>query len=100
MNLTMSNLSLSAGVIFALVIVWRWQRTHPNFDLSDLLTGDNGKVSATKTIQTATWAFFTWGFVTMIQQGKMTEWYAGIYLGLAYGVKVAKDIYSKREETK
>ena len=93
-----ADIALCAGVLLALLVMWHWQRSHPKFDLSDLVTGDNGKVSATKFIQTATWVIASWGFVTLTQDGKMTEWYMAAYLGLAYGVKVAKDVFAKPDK--
>lgn len=93
--MTLSNLSLSVGAVVALLILWHWQRSHPHFDLSDLITGDNGRVSSTKFVQTATWIVATWGFVTLVQQGSMTEWYMAAYLGLGYGMRVARDALTK-----
>jgi ABC-type Mn2+/Zn2+ transport system permease subunit len=92
---TVSNLALSLIALGVLVALFMWQRSHPNFDLSDLITGDNGKVSATKFAQTGAWVVATWGFVTLIQQGKMTEWYFGAYMAASFGVRVAKDALSK-----
>lgn len=96
--MNISNLALSGLAIGALLMLWQWQRSHPDFDLSDLITGDNGRVSSTKFVQTATFIVTTWGFVTLVQQGKMSEWYLASYLGLGYGVKVVKDLYGKKEE--
>jgi hypothetical protein len=93
--MTLSNISLSVGAIIALLVLWQWQRSHPNFDLSDLMTGDNGKVSATKFMQTATWVVVTWGFITTVQQGKLTEWYMMAYLGLPLGFRIWKESASK-----
>lgn len=89
------NLSLSALAIGALLLFWRWTHTHPDFDLADLITGDNGRVSASKFGQTGSWVVTTWGFVTLIQQGKMTEWYMAAYLGLSYGVRLAQNLTAK-----
>jgi hypothetical protein len=90
-----SNLSLTGIAILALVMLWRWQRSHPEFDLSDLITGDNGKVSATKFAQTGAWVVATWGFVTLVQQGRMSEWYLAAYMGFSFGTRVAKDAMAK-----
>lgn len=91
MTYTTSDLALSAGAIIALIFLLRWTKQHPAFDLSDLLTGDNGQISATKFAQTGTWLVSTWGFITLIQQNLMTEWYFMGYVGLAYGTRVLKD---------
>lgn len=90
-----SNLSLTGIALFTLIMLWRWQRSHPEFDLADLITGDNGKVSATKFAQTGAWVVATWGFVTMVQQGKLTEWYLAAYMGFSFGTRVIKDVMAK-----
>lgn len=95
--MTLSNLALAVGAIAGLLMLWQWQRSHPNFDLSDLITGDNGRVSSTKFIQTATWVVTTWGFITLVQQGKMTEWYIAAYMGIGFGFRVARDALAKPE---
>jgi hypothetical protein len=95
---TMSNLALSCIALVALVALLMWQRSHPNFDLSDLITGDNGKVSATKFSQTGAWVVATWGFVTLIQQEKMTEWYFAGYMAACFGVRIAKDALAQRAQ--
>ena len=96
---TVSNIALSGIACGVLVLLWVWQRSHPNFDLADLVTGDNGKVSATKFMQTGAWIVGTWGFVTLIQQGKMTEWYFAGYMGLCFTVRIAKDAIAKQATT-
>ena len=90
-----SNLSLSLIVVTALLLTWRWTRSHPNFDLADLITGDNGKVSSTKLLKTGGWLVGTWGFVTLIQQGKMTEWYFAGYMAICFGVDVVRTAFAK-----
>jgi hypothetical protein len=92
---TVSNLSLSGISILALFLLWRWQRSHPEFDLADLITGDNGKVSTTKFAQSGAWVVATWGFVTMVQQGRMTEWYFTAYMAACFGARIAKDALAK-----
>lgn len=96
--MTASNVSLSLIALMALLFLWKWTRSHPLFDLADLITGDNGKVSATKFAQTGAWVVGTWGFVTLIQQEKMTEWYFTGYMALSFGVRVAKDVFGKPVE--
>lgn len=95
---TLSNLTLSMIAIGALILMWRWTKSHPNFDLSDLLTGDNGRVSSTKLLKTGAWVVGTWGFVTLIQQGKMTEWYFAGYMTISFGPGMVRDLYGKSQE--
>ena len=95
---SVSNLSLSLIAIVVLALLWRWTRTHPNFDLSDLVTGDNGRVSSTKWLKTGAWVVGTWGFITLIQQGKMTEWYFAGYMTISFGPGMVRDLSSKSPE--
>jgi hypothetical protein len=95
----LSDYALAIGAVIALLMLWQWQRTHPEFDLSDLITGENGKVSATKFAQTAALVVATWGFVTLVQQGKMTEWYFIGYLTAFLGTRVAKDALAVKAPT-
>ena len=92
---SMSNLSLTGIALLALVLLWKWQRSHPEFDLADLITGDNGRVSATKFAQIGSWVVATWGFVTMVQQGKLSEWYFAAYMAASFGTRIAKDALAK-----
>jgi hypothetical protein len=94
-----SNAVLAVGALLALLLCLRWTRTHPEFDLSDLLTGDNGKVSSKKFGQTGAWFISSWGFVTMVQQSKMTEWYFIGYMTVWAGVKLASDLYATKQTT-
>jgi hypothetical protein len=97
--MSMSNISLSLGALVGLLLLWQWQRSHPNFDLADLITGDNGRVSATKFAQTVALVVATWGFITLTQQGKLTEWYFGAYMLIFTGTRIAKDALAQKAPT-
>jgi hypothetical protein len=97
--MSLSNISLSVGALVGLLLLWFWQRSHPNFDLADLITGDNGRVSATKFAQTVALVVATWGFITLVQQGKLSEWYFGAYMMAFLGVRVAKDALAQKAPT-
>ena len=94
---TVSNLALSTIAIAALIMLWRWTRSHPEFHLSDIIPGDNGRVSSTTFMQTGGWLVGTWGYVTLIQQEKMSEWYFVGYMTMCFGVRIAKDALVKQE---
>ncbi len=57
MSLWLAPLTLLALALLVLWLLVRWQRSHPQFDLADLLTGDNGRVSLAKFGQAAAWSF-------------------------------------------
>lgn len=92
--MTIDLATASLAMLFAMVLamMFRWQRSHPNFDISDLITGDNGRVSGRKFTQVGAWVVSTWGFATMIQQGKMTEWYFIGYMTVWAGLRAVQDL--------
>ena len=89
------NLMLAALVLLAGVVLLKWQRSHPEFDLADLLTGENGKVSLSKFGQTASLVVSTWGFVVLVQQGKLTEFYFIGYMTVWAGYRLAQTALQK-----
>jgi hypothetical protein len=93
-----SAVLLGVIAIAACYMLYRWQHNHPNFDLSDLLTGDNGKVSLAKFGQAAALIVSTWGFVALVQQGKLTESYFVGYMGIWAGYRLAQSAIGKQAE--
>lgn len=79
MNLLNQDLlALTLLLLFSILLV-RWHfRSDNHFDLTDLICVD-GKLNDKKFIRTGSWAVMTWGFYAMVEDGKMTEWYAGLY---------------------
>ena len=86
---------LVIGLLAALLIN-SWQKSHPEFDLADLLTGDNGKVSLSKFGQVSALIVSTWGFVVLVQQGKMTEYYFIGYMVAWTGAKLIQSGIDKK----
>ena len=62
------------------VILLLEQRKHGPFNLTDAITGDNGRVSLSKLTQGGAFLFTAWGFVHIIILDKMTEWYYGTFM--------------------
>ena len=87
---------ISVGILF---VITRWQKTHPEFDLADLLTGDNGKVSLSKCGQASALMVSTWGFVVLVQQGKLTEWYFMAYMAVWAGYRLAQTAIESKAPT-
>lgn len=80
-------------VVFALILTL-WSIKHPEFKLADLVTGDNGQVSLRKFATLVALFSSTWAFVTLVEQGKLTEWFFTAYIGVWAAQKVASDITS------
>lgn len=87
---------LAVLALLASFLLWKWTKNHPSFDLSDLLTGDNGRVSISKFGQTCALAVSTWGFVVLVQQGKLTEFYFIGYMTVWTGAKLIQSSIDKK----
>lgn len=63
-----------------------------SYSIMDLIV-DNDKIQERKVTRLGTWIVSTWGFVYLIIQGKLDEWYFVGYMG----VWVANAILAKRQ---
>ena len=73
------------GVVGLAVAVSMW-RFHSNphfqhFNLLDLITTNDGKISRPAVMEMGAFVLMTWGFIVLVQRDKLMEWYAGIYVG-------------------
>lgn len=91
-------LALMVIILLIGVALSRWQRSHEKFDLADLVTGDNGRVSLSKCGQAAALAVSTWGFVVLVQQGKLTETYFLGYMTVWSGARLMQTFVEKKAE--
>lgn len=83
------NVELDASIVFLTVmsflvvlVVWSWHRDKSiDFHLQQVLVDSvTGKISIEKVGFMTALAISTWGFVALTIQGKMSEWYAGLYM--------------------
>lgn len=65
---------------------------HNTYSLMDLIV-DDGKIQERKVTRFGTWIVSTWGFVYLIIDGKLDEWYFVGYIG----AWVANAILAKRQ---
>ena len=97
--MTLPSLSLIALLCIALLaalLINSWQKSHPEFDLADLVTGENGKVSLSKFGQVSALIVSTWGFVVLIQQGKLTEFYFIGYMSVWAGYRLVQTALAQK----
>jgi len=81
------TLFLVGLVIIGAVLVW-WHIKDGEFDLRDLLLDTKTRrVSIEKVGMVTALITSTWGFVSQIQDGKMTEWYFAGYITLWGGFR-------------
>jgi hypothetical protein len=87
------ELSIAFLALVASFVLYKWHTNSSNtFDLTDILLGPDGKVSLYKVSQAVALAVSTWGFIILIQQGKLTEWYFTAYMGVWAGANVVKTV--------
>ena len=80
MNVSM-GIVLTIVIICAVIMLWLWQRDGDNnIEISDLVCKD-GRLDEKKFTRLGAWAVSTWGFVFLIMDGKMSEWYFAGYMG-------------------
>lgn len=81
----------------ALLIAVSMVRFHNNehykhFNLIDLVTANDGKVSRPACMEMGAWIVLTWAFVVQVNKGTLTEWFAGIYVG-SFVLRAAHSAY-------
>lgn len=54
---------------------------YKNFNLVDIITCREGKVSRPAVMEFGAWIVATWGFVVLINKNQLSEWYLGAYIG-------------------
>ena len=90
MTITFDTAVLIIATLVVLISAWLWQRDSTNkFDLLDLISGDDGKLSLSKTGQLVALLVSTWGFVAITRADKMTEWYFAGYMLAWAGANIA-----------
>lgn len=97
MNELLPTAALSAILAVVGIVLYIWQRNQNAFDLKDMLVGADGKASLHKFGQATALVISSWGFITLVQGGKMTESYFIGYMTVWSGVNLAKAIFSKPE---
>lgn len=81
-----SMVALMVGALLALMVIWSWHKDDSQFDLRDLFMDTHTKrMSVEKTAAITALVVSSWGFVSQIQDGNMTEFYFVGYIG-AWGL--------------
>lgn len=81
----------------ALLIAVSMVRFHNNehykhFNLVDLITANDGKVSRPACMEVGAWLLMSWAIVVQVNKGMLTEWLAGLYVG-AFVMRAAHSAY-------
>lgn len=96
----LSTLALSVVIAVVGVVLYIWQRNQNTFDLKDMLVGADGKASINKFGQATALVISSWGFITLVQNDKMTEWFFIGYMSVWSGVNLAKTLFAPRDQKK
>ena len=98
---------LLAVVLIGMVCLWWLHRdSNTRLNLSDIIA-TNGKINERKLTRFGAWVVSTWGFVYLIIDDKLTEWYfvgymgawvANALIGKAIGTAPTKQVNSPNNE--
>ena len=88
--------------LMLVIVVWTMIVLHRNpndsFDMKDLV-GREGKLDEKKFTRFGAWVVSTWGFVYLIVNDKLSEWYFIGYMG-AWVANAILDKYASSKENK
>lgn len=93
---TFLTLALAVWFLITLLYLLRAQRRNKQFDLLDLVTGDNGKASMSKFGQCGAFIVSSWGFVYLVEAGTLSEWYYGTYMVAWTGTSLLNKMIDQR----
>lgn len=76
--------------VVALFVLLRtlWSAKRRGLDLTDLVVGEDGKLSWSKLLACTCGVVTTWGFIVKTLDGSMTEWYFNGYSAICFGASV------------
>lgn len=78
-----SLVALTLMFLVVVLTVVSWHRNKPGFDLSQCIVDSvTQRIVPEKVGYMTVLALMSWGFVALTLQGKMTEWYAGLFAGI------------------
>ncbi len=77
-----ANLILLGLVMLVVVSMLRFHNNefYKDFNLIDVITCREGKVSRPAIMEFGAWVVSTWGFVVLINKNQLSEWYLGAYI--------------------
>ena len=76
------DMALISLVVLGAVMAFKATRAQTSkFRFDDAFLDENGKTSMGRVAVFVALAASTWGFVALVQEGKLTEWYMTAYIG-------------------
>ena len=88
------NLILIGIFLAVAVSMYRFHtsKRYDSFNLLDLITTRDGRISRPAVMEIGAFVLMTWGFIVLVQRDNLAEWYAGIYAG-AFVLRAAHSAY-------
>ncbi len=84
MTLTLQQTGWILALLALLATVYLWKlsrgKRYPNFDWVDLITSRTGYIDQSKLHTEGAFLVSTYGFLYLLWEGKLTEWYFGAYM--------------------
>lgn len=98
-NIGMGGL-LAIVVFFLIIILIIWHKDSDNrIDLKDLVCKDE-KLDEKKFTRLGAWIVSTWGFVYLVFDNKLTEWYFTGYMAIWVGNAIVDKYLNNKVENK
>lgn len=91
LEISLLDLSFGVGTLLILLVIIRAGRNRPSFDLADIITGDNGRVSGSKSAAALACFASTWVLIHVTDKDLLQEWvffgYLVAFTGASLGTK-------------
>lgn len=102
-TLIVNILNMVMAVILALGLISLWRVNlsdqYKQFNLIDLVTTREGRVNRPALQEFGVFIVMSWGFAVLVNNGGLTEWYVGIYVG-AFVLRAAHSAYLSSQNSK
>ena len=93
---------MAALVVMTVIVIGTvvsWHRNKEGFDLSQCIVDSTTQRIAPEKVGFMTvLAIMTWGFVALVLQGKLTEWYATVYGGMFVAGRFGSQYLSTKKD--
>lgn len=90
---------IAITAVVSVLLKWHFSTEYADFTLLDLIcTG--GNLNDKKFMRTGAFMVMTWGFYAMVEDGKLTEWFAMLYGSLWVGNAALHEWLRQQQEKK
>ena len=90
------------GIIVLVILIWLYNKNNDSksvIDLADLVVDNETKrLSSSKLFRFGTWIVTTWGFIYLVSQGSLEEYYAIAYMGIWTGNALLRNYFGHKHD--